>query len=53
MGLISGRRRVRAELAHERLVVRAKPDSGTGFIATYEHSDFTRRLDWTIHCVFL
>jgi hypothetical protein len=40
---------LRAELARERFVVRPQPDSGTGFIATYEHSDFTCRVDWTIH----
>jgi hypothetical protein len=39
---------LRAELARERFVVRAKPDPGTGFSATYEHSDFTCRVDWTI-----
>jgi hypothetical protein len=39
---------LRAELIRERFVVRAKPDPGTGFIATYEHSDFTCRVDWTI-----
>jgi hypothetical protein len=39
---------LQAELARERFVVRAESASGTGFIATYEHSDFTCRVDWTI-----
>jgi hypothetical protein len=40
---------LRAELARERFVVRPRSDSDTSFMATYEHSDFTCRVDWTIH----
>jgi hypothetical protein len=39
---------LRAEVARERFVITTDRDSPTIFIATYEHNDFTCRVDWTI-----
>jgi hypothetical protein len=39
---------LRAELVRERFVIRTSEDAPPTFIATYEHSDITCRVDWTI-----
>jgi hypothetical protein len=39
---------LRAELVRERFVIRTNEDSPPTFIATYEHSITTCRVDWTI-----